>query len=76
MDRITNDATTLLRQAPMTAKTYLIEAIKAIDQALGDGYAEKHPALVSAFIQTCAMDFATAVLASVAQDIGELVRRD
>ncbi len=76
MDRITNDAATLMRQAPMTAQTYLIDAIKSIDLAFGDGYAKKHPVLVSAYIQTCAIDFATGVLAGVVQDFAASVQRE
>ena len=76
MDRITGDAMTLMRQASMTAHTYMIDGIRSVDESFGEGYAKDHPELVSAFIQTCAMDYATAVLASVVQDVSELIKRD
>jgi hypothetical protein len=76
MDKITANAETLMRQAPMTAQTYLIQGIKVIDAELGEGYAAKHPELLRAFIQTCALDLATAVLASVGQEIAESFARD
>ena len=61
---ITADADTLMRQAAMTADEYLRKAISAIDEAFDErGYAKKHPELIAAFMQTCAMDFGAAILA-------------
>lgn len=65
---ITDDAETLLRQASMTADTYLAAAIRDINTRLGEGYAQKHPELVAAFIDVCAKDFGTAVLANSIQE--------
>ena len=48
-----------MRQAWMTASEYLQHAIVEIDKELGDGYAAKHPELITAFIQVAAMDFQT-----------------
>jgi hypothetical protein len=44
------------RQAGSTVSTYLAEAIEAIDRHFGEGYAEKHPGLVGAFIVACTND--------------------
>ncbi|WP_363348284.1 hypothetical protein [Methylocystis echinoides] len=41
----------------MTAQSYMVDAVRAIDGKLGEGYAAKHPELVAAFMQTCASDF-------------------
>jgi len=60
---------TLLRQAPMTADTYMGAAVKYIDEQFGDGYAAKHPELVGAFMQTCASDFNTAAVKIGLQEI-------
>jgi hypothetical protein len=59
---------TLLRQAPMTAHDYLLKAVSNIDEILGEGYARAHPELLGAFIQTAALDFGAAVIASAIQD--------
>jgi len=71
MQPISADAGTLMNQAVMTAKTYLIGAKKEIDDVFGDGYAEAHPELVSAFLRTCAADFGAAVAGAIAQDTAE-----
>ena len=51
------DATTLMRQAAMTADTYLAEAMQDIDRRLGPGYANKNPLLVGAYMLTAAIDY-------------------
>lgn len=61
MTEISASADTLLRQASMTANTYLLEAIESIDNQLGKGYAAKNPGLIAAFMSTAAADFHTAV---------------
>lgn len=67
-DRITADATTLMRQASMTAHEYLVEAVKHIDNEMGKGYSKEHPELVAAFMAAAASDFRTAILAQAVQD--------
>jgi len=53
---------TALCQAGMTARQYLIQGIREIDDELGDGYAKTHPELLAAMIQTQAMDYGSASL--------------
>jgi len=53
----------LLKQASMTAHDYMHAAVRNINEFYGDGYAEKNPVLVGAFMQTAAHDFGMAVLA-------------
>ncbi len=60
--------TEALRQAIMTAEDYLSGAVRAIDHKFGQDYAKKNPALVAAFIQTCAMDYAAWVEAAKEQE--------
>jgi hypothetical protein len=60
---ISADFSTLMRQAPGTIATYLVEAIDSIDSNFGEGFAKRNPALVGAFIQACAADFNYGVLA-------------
>ena len=43
------------KQAMKVTELYLIEAIRAIDSRLGDGYAKHYPDLVSSYIQSCAV---------------------
>ena len=54
-----NESDTLMRQAPMSADLYLRKAVESIDEVFGAGYAKAHPAVVTAFLQACAVDFAT-----------------
>lgn len=70
---ITADATTLMRQAPMTAQTYLIEAVRCIDTEFGCGYAKEHPELVAAFMQASASDFNFATLAKAICEAAEII---
>jgi hypothetical protein len=60
------NATEMLRQATMTAREYLLHAKRDIDDVFGDGYAEKNPDLVSAYMQTAAADYSTARKVSTA----------
>lgn len=60
---------TLLTQAGRTAAGYMADAVHAIDRRFGDGYAEKHPALLIAFMQVASADFNTALMKMAAQDI-------
>ena len=59
------DYSGLMRQASMTAHTYISEAIDRIDVELGEGYAAKHPELIGVFMQVCAQDYHTAVKAKL-----------
>lgn len=47
----------LLKQASMTAEDYMRKAVTAIDQLMGDGYAEKNPSLIIAFMQIADNDY-------------------
>ena len=42
---------TRLREAVTTAEKFFNEAINCINHTLGEGYAEKHPELIAAFMQ-------------------------
>ena len=64
-----------MRQAPMTAQMYLMEAIECIDKAFGQGYAKDNPDLVAAFIRVSGQDFTAAILAqTIAEAAEELAR--
>ena len=62
---------TLLRQAPMTAKEYLIQAVNDIDEVFEEGYAKAHPVLVAAFIETCAADFNAGLITAYMKDMDD-----
>lgn len=64
-DKLTN----LMFQAPDTAYHYMSKAVQKIDSLFGKGYAKEHPELVCAFMQACAIDFATAMYAKVNGEI-------
>lgn len=46
-----------MEQAVGTTSLYLRQAIAEIDQALGEGYAAKHPELIAGFMQAAASDY-------------------
>ena len=46
-----------MRQASMTAATYMDNAIREIDETFGKGYAFKNPMLVAAIAQIASDDF-------------------
>jgi len=50
---------TAMRQAWLTAGEYFDQAVDQIDTKFGDGYSEKHPELVAAFMSTAARDLET-----------------
>jgi hypothetical protein len=53
-----------MHQAPSTVSVYLFAAVKEINRCFDDdNYAKEHPDLVAAFIQSSAIDFATAIIA-------------
>jgi hypothetical protein len=53
----------MLRQAGMTAETYLIDGVAAIDKFFGKGFAKEHPELIGAFMQAAATDYAGETIA-------------
>ena len=71
---ITASPDTLMRQASMSAHDYMRAAKTETDKVFGDGYAAKNPALVGAFIQTCAADYGAAISAKRSIQIGEGTR--
>ncbi len=56
------DATTLMDQAAPTITTYLRVAAEAIDGEFGEGFSDKHPELVGAFIQAASLDYVGSLL--------------
>jgi hypothetical protein len=52
----------LLRQAMMTAHDYMLRARCDIDEIFGPGFARDNPALVGAYMQTAARDYASGML--------------
>lgn len=69
VDMITASPEHLMRQASMTAREYLREAIAAIDAQLGPGYARENPALIGAFMAAAAQDFHTALSGAIQQEL-------
>ena len=65
-------AETLATQATKTAHEWLIDAKEAIDSVFGDGYAAKHPELVSGFIQAAALDQAGMYLRAIAESLDNI----
>lgn len=59
-DRVTASFTELMRQASDAADAYLSRAAGDIDTTFGEGFAQRNPALVAAYMQTAAADFSAA----------------
>ncbi|MDX1943760.1 MAG: hypothetical protein SFU86_00005 [Pirellulaceae bacterium] len=75
MDKPTLSNDHALRQASMTAATYLSEAMLAIDKRFGDGYAKENPALVGSFIQACASDYHSTAISAALYELAEAIER-
>ena len=72
-DRVTTGSATLMRQAPMAADEYLHSAIDCVDARLGKGYAQAHPELIAAFMQTSALDFTAGVVARAIEAVADAI---
>lgn len=73
MHKITASPETLLTQSHMTAKEYLHNAIEAIDDHFGRGYAKANPTLVIAMMNVAEKDFVSASAIQAFQEIAEEV---
>jgi hypothetical protein len=73
-----SEATTeiLLRQAPMTAHTYMSAAVNDIDEIFGKGYAAKRPELGGSYMQTAALDFAAAIIAGAIEQVASALQSE
>jgi len=68
MDTIQASPNQLIIQAQETANSHLIAAKTKIDRQFGEGYAEKNPGLVSAFISCATFDLSTSFILAAIQD--------
>jgi|JI9StandDraft_2_1071091.scaffolds.fasta_scaffold165352_3 hypothetical protein len=67
------EAKELMEQAHMTAYEYMRYAKMDVDAQFGPGYAEAHPELVAAYMQTAALDFlVTFGLQGLASELGRI----
>lgn len=71
--KITLTPDQLMSQSVETAKHYMVEAIKAVDGRFGDGFSQKNPEMVAAFMKTAADDFMTAIFAQNIQNLCEYI---
>ncbi len=69
LDVTLTDATHAMQQSILTAADYLLGAVTHIDRELGRDYARKNPALIAAFMNVCAQDFAATLQKAAAQDM-------
>ncbi len=59
----------LVLSAVDTADFYLARAVDCIDARFGEGYAQKHPELIGAFMHAAAQDLHTAIHRVLLQDL-------
>ena len=65
-------AETLMRQAGYTAEEWLRQAVEAIDNQFGEGFAKANPALVGSFIQGAGLDQIAMYVKSLTDSLYEL----
>lgn len=70
---VTAPAGQLLAQAPDTADIFLDAAVQLIDGRFGPGYAERHPELIGAHMQTAASAYQITRLTQVIQEAAVMV---
>lgn len=70
---ITADYDKMIEQAPATAENFMLDAIESISCRFSELYAKDHPELIGHFMQACAMDFASGVIAKAIQEAGERI---
>ena len=64
------DAGTIMRQAGMTAQTWMANACSDIDDMFGDGYAERNPELVAGYMTAAGLDEIGMCLLNLSEAIG------
>jgi hypothetical protein len=55
--------TAIMHQAHMTTHDYLIQAVKDINEVMGEGAAEKYPQIVAAYLTVAATDYGATIIA-------------
>ncbi|MCC6008713.1 MAG: hypothetical protein JJU40_13690 [Rhodobacteraceae bacterium] len=63
------------RDAPQAVSHYLAEAHRALDAEFGDGHAARHPELVAAFLQACAIESAVNAARIASRETNETLLR-
>ena len=69
MDRPTISNNHAVSQAGMTIGQYLHQAIREIDDTIGEGYAQRHPDLIAECIRSQTMDFNNVAIVAVLYEI-------
>nr|WP_279090043.1 hypothetical protein [Comamonas thiooxydans] len=64
-DEITADFKTIYEQAADTAESYMLKAVRIINENFGDGYAQAHPELIAAFMTSATSECHTITAAKV-----------
>jgi hypothetical protein len=70
------DEQLLFQQAPRTAHEYMQHGVRDIDATFGEGYAEAHPELLAAYMQTAALDYGAELIASKIDGLRDSLRSD
>lgn len=71
MEKIKSDWKKIMEDGSDAAVSYLVQAVKAIDEKFGDGYAKQHPELVGAFMKAAATDSQGIQIAKAIQELAE-----
>ena len=65
--------TELMDDASKTAHTYLVRAVKSVDEVLGEGASLKYPEIVAGVVQAASNDYLASILANdVSRQLGAL----
>jgi hypothetical protein len=69
MHDITASFEQLMIQGGWTAKSWMMQAVEAIDEKFGKGYAKNNPALIGSFMDAAAIDMQSAMMVIAAEKI-------
>jgi uncharacterized protein YoaH (UPF0181 family) len=72
---MTGDLSVLANQAPEAVAGYFRNMVYEVDKTFGEGYSAKNPALIASLVQTCSIDFFTAVFCGTVGGLGDAVEK-
>ena len=76
MEKPTISNSYAVTQAGMTIEQYHNQAVRILDNSFGKGYAQKHPELLSSYVNSQALDFNYCLISSALWEISESLRKE
>jgi hypothetical protein len=66
----------MFQQVPITVCAYMAHGVRDIDATFGEGFAEAHPVLLAAYMQTAALDYGAELIARRIDGLRDSLRSD